>query len=104
MPETKVFPVALTGAERDRLSRVVSAGAHPARMIMRARVLLALDDLDGSAAERGGRPTARGLGETVRLVAKRFVETGGDVEATIARKRRRLRRCRRRSPVRSRPG
>lgn len=26
MPEAKVFPVALTGAERDRLTGVVSAG------------------------------------------------------------------------------
>ena len=52
MPEAKVFPVALSGAERDRLTRVVSAGAHPARMIMRARVLLALDGNDGSPAER----------------------------------------------------
>ena len=89
MPETKVFPVALNGAGRDRLRRVVSAGAHPARMIMRARVLLALDGNDGSAAERGLVARQIGVSETtVRSVAERFVETEGDVEATIIRKRR----------------
>ena len=89
MPDAKVFPVALTGAERDRLSGVVSAGAHPARMIMRARVLLALDGNDGSAAERVLVARQIGVSETtVRSVAERFVETEGDVEATITRKRR----------------
>ena len=89
MPDAKVFPVALTGAERDRLTRVVSAGAHPARMIMRARVLLALDGNDGSPAERVLVARQIGVSETtVRSVAERFVETEGDVEATIIRKRR----------------
>jgi hypothetical protein len=89
MPEARVFPVVLTGADRDRLSRVVSAGAHPARMIMRARVLLALDGDDGSPAERGLVARQIGVSETtVRSVAERFVETDGDVEATITRKRR----------------
>ena len=61
MPDAKVFRVALNGAGRDRLTRVVSVGAHPARMIMRARVLLALDGNDGSPAGTGvGRPTDRG--------------------------------------------
>ena len=89
MPEAKVFPVALSGAERDRLRRVVSAGAHPARMIMRARVLLALDGNDGSRAERVLVARQIGVSETtVRSVAERFGETGGDAEATITRKRR----------------
>jgi transposase len=43
-------------------------------------------------------------GETVRLVAKRFAETGQDVEATIGRKQCDLPPVRRRSPARSRPG
>ncbi len=50
---------------------------------------------------------AAGLGvfdETVRLAAKRFAETGQDVEATIGRKGRDLPPFRRRSPERSRPG
>jgi hypothetical protein len=89
MADAKVFPVALSGAEGDRLRRVVSAGAHPARMIMRARVLLALDGNDGSPAERVVVARQIGVSETtVRAVAERFVETGGDVEATIIRKRR----------------
>ena len=41
---------------------------------------------------------------TVRSVAERFVETEGDVEATITRKRRASPPGRRRSPARSRPG
>ena len=89
MPEAKVFPVALSGVERDRLTRVVSAGAHPARMIMRARVLLALDGSDGSPAERVLVARQIGVSETtVRSVAERFVETGSDAEATITRKQR----------------
>jgi homeodomain-containing protein len=89
MPEAKVVPVALSGAGRDRLTKVVSAGAHPARMIMRARVLLALDGNDGSPAKRAVVARQIAVSETtVRSVAERFVETGGDVEATITRKRR----------------
>lgn len=89
MPEAKVFPVALAGADRDRLTRVVSAGTHPARMIMRARVLLALDGNDGSPAERVVIARQIGVSETtVRAVAERFVETEGDAEDTITRKRR----------------
>ena len=48
MSGVKVMQVALSGADRDYLTKVVSAGTHPARMIMRARVLLALDE-DGSS-------------------------------------------------------
>jgi hypothetical protein len=89
MPDAKVFPVALAGADWDRLTRVVSAGTHPARMIMRARVLLALDGRDGSPAERVLVARRIGVTETtVRSVAERFVETDGNVEATITRKRR----------------
>src|ERR671912_1959905 len=89
MPDAKVFPVALTGAGRDRLTKVVSAGTHPARMMMRARVLLALDGCAGSPAEQVLVAGQIGVSETtVRSVAERFVETGGDVEATIIRKRR----------------
>ena len=80
MPETKVFPVALTGAGRDRLSRVVSAGAHPARMIMRARVLLALDGNDGSAAERGLVARQIGVSETTPPVPSAIT---GEVEARL---------------------
>lgn len=89
MPDAKVFPVTLTRADRDRLIKVVSAGTHPARMIMRARVLLALDGEAGSPAERVVVARQVGVSETtVRSVAERFVESGADTEATIMRKRR----------------
>jgi Homeodomain-like domain len=89
MPDAKVFPVALTGADRNRLTKVVSAGTHPARMVMRARVLLALDGNTGSPAERVLVAQRIGVSETtVRSVAERFVDTGADIEATITRKRR----------------
>ncbi len=90
MPDSKVLPVALSGADREQLVKVVSAGSHPARMIMRARVLLALDEEDsGSAARRAAVSRQVGVTETtVRSIAERFVESGGDAEATITRKRR----------------
>ena len=44
MPRAKEFTVTLTAGDRAKLTRVVSSGRHPARMITRARVLLALDE------------------------------------------------------------
>src|SRR5206468_5330561 len=70
MPRPKVFTVGLAAGDRQVLSKVTTAGTHPARMIMRARVLLELDE------------------NTVRAIAKRFAETGGDVGSTIGRRRR----------------
>jgi len=60
-------------------------------MIMRARVLLALDT-SGDVVDPNEVIAARvGVsGETLRLVAKRFAETGGDIWATISRKQREL--------------
>ena len=89
MPDSKVLPVALSGADREWLMHIVSAGTHPARMIMRARVLLGLHGDSGSAAHRAVVARQVGVTETtVRSVAERFVETGGDVEASITRKQR----------------
>jgi transposase len=55
---------------------------------MRAKVLL---ELDTNAGEVGyGEVIAERVGvstETIRLIAKRFVDTGGDVDATISRKK-----------------
>jgi hypothetical protein len=60
-------------------------------MIRRARVLLALDTSAGEADPKEVVARRAGVsGETVRLVAKRFAETGGDARATIARKQREL--------------
>ena len=85
MSRSKVFLVDLAEADRARLTKVVASGTHPARMIMRAWVLLALDEDAGPAV------VARQVGvseTTVGSIAQRFVETGGDVEATITRKQR----------------
>ena len=43
MPSQKKRPVTLTAADRVELVRVTRTGVHPAAMIRRARVLLALD-------------------------------------------------------------
>ena len=58
-------------------------------MIRRARVLLALDTSVGPVASQEELVFRVGVsGETLRLVAKRFDETGGDILATIGRKAR----------------
>jgi Homeodomain-like domain len=83
MSRSKVVTVALDEADRVWLTKVVASGTHPARMIMRARVLLALDQ------DAGPVVVARQVGvseTTVRSVAQRFFESGGDVESTITRK------------------
>ncbi len=85
MSRSKVVTVVLAEADRAWLTKVVSSGTHPARMIMRARVLLALDEDAGPAV------VARRVGvseTTVRSIVQRFVETSGDVETTITRKQR----------------
>jgi len=89
MPDSKVLLVALSGTDRKQLVKVVSSGSHPARMIMRSRVLLGLDSDDGSARHRAAVAQRVGVTETtVRSIAQRFVESGGDVEVTISRKQR----------------
>ncbi|WP_043603661.1 helix-turn-helix domain-containing protein [Candidatus Protofrankia datiscae] len=91
MGSQKKWPVTLTEADRDELVRVTSTGVHPASMIRRARVLLALDTSVGPVASQEELVVRVGVsGETLRLVAKRFTETGGDVGATIGRKAREL--------------
>lgn len=89
MPSLKKRPVVLTGPDRKELVRVTRTGVHPASMIMRAQVLLALDTSVGVADPQEVIAGRLGVsGETLRLVAKRFAETGGDVHATISRKKR----------------
>jgi hypothetical protein len=91
MPSQKKRPVTLTAAERDELVRVTTTGIHPASMIRRARVLLALDTSVGVVDPKEVIAARLGVsGETIRLVAKRFAETGGDIDATIQRKQRDL--------------
>jgi transposase len=87
----KKRPVRLTGEDREWLERAVRAGVRPASMIRRARVLLELDTSVGAVESRAVIAARVGVSiETLRLVAKRFAETGGDVHATIARKKRDL--------------
>ena len=89
MPRPKEFTVSLTAGDRAKLKKVVTSGRHPARMITRARVLLALDETQGPAPDR--HVVAEHLGtspSTVYLVAKSFTEQAGRVEGVIGRKKR----------------
>jgi transposase len=89
MPRPKEFTVALTAADRAKLTKVVSSGRHPARMIARARVLLALDETQGPASDRRVIAERLGVSEsTVYLVAKAFTAHGGRVDDVITRKKR----------------
>ena len=89
MPSQKKRPVLLTVADREQLVRITTTGVHPASMIRRARVLLALDTSRGEIDFKEVIAARLEVsGETLRLVAKRFAETGGDVHATIGRKQR----------------
>jgi transposase len=89
MGSQKKRPVTLGVADRAELVRVTTTGVHPASMIRRARVLLALDTSVGEVDPIDAVAARVGVsGETLRLVAKRFAETGGDVWATIGRKKR----------------
>jgi hypothetical protein len=88
MASQKKRPVFLTGADREELVRITTTGVHPASTIRRARVLLALDTSRGEiglAQEIAARLEVSD--ETLRLVAKRFADTGGDTRATIGRKK-----------------
>ena len=87
MPRAKVFTVGLSAIDREFLVKLTTSGTRPARMIIRARVLLELDESSGPVADRAVIADRVGTSEnTVRAVAKRFHETGGDVLVTIGRK------------------
>lgn len=89
MPRPKEHTVTLTAGDRAKLTKVVSSGEHPARMIIRARVLLALDETGGPAPERSVVAERLGTSEsTVYLVAKAFTAHAGEVEEVITRKKR----------------
>lgn len=89
MPRPKEYTVTLTARDRAKLTKVVTSGTHPARMITRARVLLALDETDGPAPERRVVAERVGVSEsTVYLVAKAFTAQAGRVEEVIARRKR----------------
>jgi len=88
MPSQKKRPVTLTVADREELVRITTTGVHPVSMIRRARVLLALDTSVGVVdPEEVIAAHLEVSCETLRLVAKRLADTGGDVHATIGRKK-----------------
>lgn len=87
MPRPKVFTIGLSALDRELLVKLTTSGVHPARMIMRARVLLELDENAGPVADRAVIADRIAISvNTVPAIAKRFDETGGDVLATIGRK------------------
>jgi transposase len=87
MPRPKVFTIGLSAVDREFLVKLTRSGTHPARMIMRARVLLELDENVGPVADRVVIADRIAVSvNTVLAIAKRFDETGGDVLATIGRK------------------
>ena len=89
MPSQKKRPVLLTEADREELVRITTTGVHPASMIRRARVLLALDTSMGEIDFKEVIAARLEVsGETLRLVAQRFADTGGDIHAAIGRKQR----------------
>jgi len=89
MSSQKKYPVSLSVEDREALVRVTTTGVRSASMIRRARVLLALDASVGEVDPRAVIAARAGVScETVRLISKRFAETGGDVWATIERKER----------------
>ncbi|HEY5844151.1 MAG TPA: helix-turn-helix domain-containing protein, partial [Mycobacterium sp.] len=84
MPRPKVFTVELADDDRGELIKLVTSGTHPARMIMRARVLLELDESQGRVDDRAVIAGRVGVSEnTVREIAKRFAGNGGDVEVRV---------------------
>ena len=81
--------VVLSVEEREWLTRVVRTGAHPAQEVRRSRILLELDDSRREPA--GRREIAQRVGvdpQTITNVARTYAERGGDVAATITRKKR----------------
>ncbi len=93
MARSKSRPVALSPAERDELRSLVRTGSHPAQQVRRARILLELDENDPDregpvplqevVAERAGVHV-----DTVVKTSKAYAERGGEVVATISRKKR----------------
>jgi hypothetical protein len=89
MARPKDHVVTLTAADRAELTRVVSRGTHPSRMIARARILLALDESEPPVPDRRVVAERVGVSEgTVYLVAKRYTESAGRVADVIGRRKR----------------
>lgn len=90
MSKSVLPSVALDADEREWLTRVIRTGAHPAQEVRRSRILLELDEGQGRVPD-GRRVIAERVGvdpDTVSAVARVYAERGGDVAATIRRKKR----------------
>ena len=90
---SKLRPVVLSSADREKLKRLVRTGSHPAQQVRRSRILLELDENDPTRPGLVATQVviAERVGVSVDLVqktAKAYAERGGDVEATICRKKR----------------
>jgi hypothetical protein len=93
MSRSKSRPVVLSPADRQLLTGLVRTGSHPAQQVRRARILLELDENDPD--RDGPVPTQEVVAEragvhvdTVVKTSKAYAERGGDVQATISRKKR----------------
>src|SRR3954470_10487635 len=93
MSRTKSRPIRLSTADRQMLTGLVRTGSHPAQQVRRARILLALDENDPD--RDGPVPTQAVVAERVGVstdmivkVSKAYADRGGDVQATITRKKR----------------
>lgn len=93
MAKPKTHPVALSAADRGVLVRLLRTGSHPAQEVRRARILLLLDendpDRDGAVPTQAVVAQRAGVSvDTVAIVSRTYDERGGDVAATIRRKKR----------------
>ena len=82
----KRYIVRLTGEERERLSTLIRTGKHPARQLMKARILLKADASEAGEGWSDSR-IARALDTSIDTVARtrqQLVEEG--VEAVLTRK------------------
>src|SRR3954466_15516526 len=93
MARRKSRPITLSAADRQMLAGLVRTGSHPAQQVRRARILLALDENDPD--RNGPVPTQAVVAERVGVctdmivkVSKAYTDRGGDVPATITRKKR----------------
>lgn len=93
MSRTKSRRVALGPAERQLLTTLTRTGAHPAQEVRRARILLKFHEND--PGRKGPVPTQVAVAalagvsaDTVRRAARACADRGGDVAATITRKKR----------------
>jgi len=88
MARVRAHAVVLDEAQRARLRAVVSKGVSPARAIMRARALLAMDESGGTTPRRVD--VAERLEVSIDFLARlaaRWVQVG-DVDGVIGRKKR----------------